>query len=84
MSHPVSYYVRHETSYEYSGDVVHGHQLLHLMPRELDYQSCTSHDIHIDPLPTLRADGSSTPSKAAGTSSLIHRRVDSRPSMGRD
>lgn len=55
MSHSVNYLVRHETSYEYSGDVVHGHQLLHLTPRELDYQSCTSHQIHIDPVPTFRA-----------------------------
>jgi transglutaminase-like putative cysteine protease len=56
MSRSVHYHVRHETSYEYSGDVVHGHQLLHLTPRELDYQTCTSHEIHIDPVPTLRAD----------------------------
>jgi transglutaminase-like putative cysteine protease len=56
MSHAVHYHVRHETSYDYSGEVVHGHQLLHLMPRELDYQSCLSHEISIDPPPTYRAD----------------------------
>ena len=55
MSASVNYHVRHETSYEYSGDVVHGHQLLHLTPREMDYQSCAAHEIHIDPAPTYRA-----------------------------
>ena len=49
------YHVRHETSYAYSGDVVHSHQLLHLTPRESVYQSCVSHDVAIEPAPAYRA-----------------------------
>ena len=49
------YLVRHETSYAYSGDVVHSHQLLHLTPRESEYQSCVAHEVRIDPLPAYRA-----------------------------
>jgi len=51
----VRYHVRHETSYAYSGDVVHSHQLLHLTPRESVYQSCVSHDVAIEPAPAYRA-----------------------------
>ena len=49
------YHVRHETSYAYSGDVVHSHQLLHLTPRESVYQSCVAHDVDIEPSPAYRA-----------------------------
>ena len=49
------YHVRHETSYAYSGDVVHSHQLLHLTPRESVYQSCVAHDVCIEPAPAYRA-----------------------------
>lgn len=55
MSDEVRYHVRHETSYAYSGDVVHSHQLLHLTPRDSDYQSCTWHDVGIEPAPAYRA-----------------------------
>ena len=48
------YHVRHETSYAYSGDVVHSHQLLHLTPRESVYQSCVLHDVAIEPAPAYR------------------------------
>lgn len=55
MSASVTYHVRHETTYAYSGDVVHAHQLLHLTPRDSEYQSCLSHEIAIDPAPAYRA-----------------------------
>lgn len=46
-----AYRIRHQTSYAYSGDVVHSHQLLHLAPRETVRQTCTQHSIVIDPPP---------------------------------
>lgn len=54
MNAPVRYHVHHETLYEYSGEVVHSHQLLHLAPRESAHQSCLSHEIRIEPTPTNR------------------------------
>ena len=50
------YRVRHETLYAYGGEVAHSHQLLHLTPRELPHQFCSSHRITLDPEPTLRRD----------------------------
>ncbi|WP_349261145.1 transglutaminase family protein [Povalibacter sp.] len=50
------YAVRHQTSYVYSGDVVHSHQLLHLAPRQTERQTCTRHSIVIDPPPTHSSD----------------------------
>jgi transglutaminase-like putative cysteine protease len=46
------YQIRHETRYDYSGEVVHAHHLLHLMPREMSHQSCSDYSIRIDPTPT--------------------------------
>ncbi len=43
------YHVRHETLYRYSADVVHSHQLLHLVPRPAPYQQCLEHALHITP-----------------------------------
>ncbi len=51
----VAYRVTHQTVYEYSGDVVHSHQLLHLAPRETGRQTCVSHSVSIDPPPTHAA-----------------------------
>ena len=34
------YAVRHATVYEYGGDVAHSHHLLHLKPRNFEYQRC--------------------------------------------
>ena len=51
------YRVRHQTSYAYSGDVVHSHQLLHLAPRETGRQTCTQHSLVIEPSPTRSAVG---------------------------
>ncbi len=51
----VHYSVRHETCYEYSGEVVHSHHLLHLAPREMPHQRCTSQQVSIEPPPSLRS-----------------------------
>jgi transglutaminase-like putative cysteine protease len=47
------YAVRHATVYEYGGDVVHSHHLLHLKPREFAYQRCLSHALRLDPQPSF-------------------------------
>jgi transglutaminase-like putative cysteine protease len=47
------YAVRHTTTYEYGGDVVHSHHLLHLTPREFAFQRCLSHSIELDPQPSF-------------------------------
>jgi transglutaminase-like putative cysteine protease len=54
MNATVRYDVRHETLYEYSGEVVHSHQLLHLAPRDSAHQTCLSHQIAIEPPPANR------------------------------
>jgi transglutaminase-like putative cysteine protease len=46
------YDVRHTTVYEYGGDVAHSHHLLHLKPREFEYQRCLSHSLALDPEPS--------------------------------
>jgi transglutaminase-like putative cysteine protease len=46
------YAVRHTTVYEYGGDVAHSHHLLHLTPREFEYQRCLSHALNLDPQPS--------------------------------
>lgn len=50
------YRVRHETVYDYGGDVAHSHQLLHLTPRALPDQSCRAHVIRLQPEPSKRRD----------------------------
>jgi transglutaminase-like putative cysteine protease len=47
------YAVRHTTVYEYGGDVAHSHHLLHLTPREFEYQRRLSHSLGIDPQPNF-------------------------------
>jgi transglutaminase-like putative cysteine protease len=49
MSGPIRYRVRHETAYSYASDVVHSHQLLHLVPRPAPYQQCLEHTLDISP-----------------------------------
>jgi transglutaminase-like putative cysteine protease len=46
------YSVRHATVYEYGGDVSHSHHLLHLKPREFEFQRCVEHSLALDPQPT--------------------------------
>jgi len=43
------YRVRHDTAYEYGNDVVHSHQLLHLVPRPSPFQECLEHSVRIQP-----------------------------------
>jgi transglutaminase-like putative cysteine protease len=43
------YRVKHETAYSYGSDVVHSHQLLHLVPRPSPFQECEDHSIEISP-----------------------------------
>ena len=51
------YQVRHETAYAYGSDVVHSHQLLHLVPRPSPFQECVEHSIEISPINYRRRDG---------------------------
>jgi transglutaminase-like putative cysteine protease len=46
------YSVRHATVYEYGGDVSHSHHLLHLIPREFEFQRCLEHSLALDPQPS--------------------------------
>jgi transglutaminase-like putative cysteine protease len=56
MSVVVRYRVRHETIYNYGGDVAHSHQLLHLTPRDTARQSCHRRDITLEPRPSSQHD----------------------------
>ena len=47
------YAVRHATLYEYGGNVVHSHHLLHLQPRDFAYQRCLQHSLALDPQPSF-------------------------------
>ena len=49
MRGSVRYHIRHETAYAYASDVVHSHQLLHLVPRPTAYQQCLEHAINVTP-----------------------------------
>jgi len=46
-----NYRVLHQTHYRYTSPVALSHQLLHLTPRALPWQSCTLHRIEVDPQP---------------------------------
>jgi transglutaminase-like putative cysteine protease len=50
------YHIHHQTLYRYSADVVHSHQLLHLVPRPAPYQQCLEYALQIDPVPRERRD----------------------------
>jgi transglutaminase-like putative cysteine protease len=50
------YHIRHQTLYRYSADVVHSHQLLHLVPRPAPFQQCLEHALQITPTPRQRRD----------------------------
>ena len=49
MTTGARYRIRHATTYDYSNDVVHSHQLLHLVPRPAAYQQCLEHTINVTP-----------------------------------
>jgi transglutaminase-like putative cysteine protease len=50
------YRVRHETQYSYQTEVLHSHQLLHLVPRPAPYQECLEHAIEVSQAPHRRRD----------------------------
>jgi transglutaminase-like putative cysteine protease len=54
MSDFVRYRVRHETVYNYGGNVAHSHQLLHLSPRDAPWQTCLRRSITLQPQPSTR------------------------------
>jgi transglutaminase-like putative cysteine protease len=50
------YDVRHVTDYHYGGDVAHSHHLVHLSPREFEFQHCLRHTLRLDPQPASARD----------------------------
>ncbi len=48
------FHVAHETRYEYASAVALSQQLLHLSPRNFEFQQCLSHQLEIDPASTER------------------------------
>jgi transglutaminase-like putative cysteine protease len=56
MSARTVYHITHETQYLYRANVVHSHQLLHLVPRPTPYQQCLEHTLQISPAPSYRRD----------------------------
>lgn len=48
------YRIEHHTAYRYSEPVMLSHQQLHLTPRSIASQRVHSHEVAIDPTPTLR------------------------------
>lgn len=52
----VRYRVQHETLYSYGRDVLHSHQLLHLIPRDSARQTCLQHELLINPTPAVRSE----------------------------
>ena len=56
MTQAQRYRVRHETVYNYGGNVAHSHQLLHLTPRDSALQICSARTIQLDPQPTSRSE----------------------------
>jgi transglutaminase-like putative cysteine protease len=54
MTGAVRYRVRHETVYNYGGNVAHSHQLLHLTPRNTPRQACHRQGLTLSPQPSTR------------------------------
>lgn len=87
------YRIRHETRYAYATDVVHSHQLLHLVPRPAPYQECLEHAISIAPTGFRRRDVTDAfgnpvmmiefeqPHRALSVDSLIEIDVHPRPAV---
>jgi len=51
------YHVLHETHYDYGGTVSLSQQILHLVPRPSEWQSCIRYELTIEPEPSWRASG---------------------------
>lgn len=49
------YSIRHRTTYEYEGEVVHAHQLLHLLPRACERQTVRRHALEVTPAPAKQS-----------------------------
>ena len=43
------YRIEHRTTYTYDGDVTGSYGQFHLRPRDLDWQTCLSHEIRVEP-----------------------------------
>jgi len=56
VSETIRYRVRHQTVYDYGGNVAHSHQLLHLAPRDSLHQVCLSRSLELTPEPNARRD----------------------------
>jgi transglutaminase-like putative cysteine protease len=56
VSSTTQYRITHQTRYRYAAEVVHSHQLLHLVPRPTPYQQCLEFALQISPAPTHRRD----------------------------
>jgi transglutaminase-like putative cysteine protease len=88
------YRVRHATHYQYSGEVVHSHHLLHLEPRDMAHQRCTTRRVNIEPAPSVRIEGSDAfgnpitrlefdrPHQSLRVASLLELDVRQRPAAG--
>ena len=50
------YSIRHSTTYDYEGEVVHAHQLLHLVPRACARQTIVRQAIEVTPPPASRCE----------------------------
>jgi transglutaminase-like putative cysteine protease len=50
------YSIRHRTVYDYEGEVVHAHQLLHLLPRACERQTVLRHAVEVTPAPARQSD----------------------------
>jgi transglutaminase-like putative cysteine protease len=46
-----TYHIEHRTTYTYDSDVTGSYGLVHLRPRDLDWQTCVAHEISIEPEP---------------------------------
>src|SRR5262249_40731769 len=53
---PVKYQVVHTTTYSYSESVSVSHHLARLVPRTLQLQTCTFHELQVDPPPDVATD----------------------------
>lgn len=49
------YQVEHQTQYQYDSPVSQSQQLLHMLPRETDYQHCLAHALLCEPVPAEHA-----------------------------
>jgi len=45
------YQVEHQTLYSYDIPVIQSQQLLHMMPRQTDFQQCVSYTLVCEPVP---------------------------------